>query len=310
MRTEAFLAPGLRGLAWSLFVLAVAACAALGVAGPAAADTVLARDIVVMEYKGGLGNSIVISDNGGASTAFVKAGPYEFNVWEAKVKTDGTLTKIGSTPIATLVVMFCDSAAYNLLTSFAYVELSGLDVLNGNGRLYRDAPSASTALTTYEHMSWAYHWALSQSDPVALTAAQAYIWEKESNAVTGDPFNLAGGKFQVTNASTRLQLKPYVDFLLQTADTSLLASVNTPVDRIASCAGQTTCSTAQYSDILPTGTTNTLVTQYFKTSSSSQEFLWQPFTVVPEPGMFEFLASGLLVVAAVARLRPRLSRRR
>jgi hypothetical protein len=52
------------------------------------------------------------------------------------------------------------------------------------------------------------------------------------------------------------------------------------------------------------------VTQYFKISSSSQEFLWQPFTVVPEPGMFEFLASGLLVVAAVARLRPRLSRRR
>src|SRR5262245_31772251 len=82
----------------SMFLLAVAACAALGVSDPAAADTVLARDIVVMEYKGGLGNSIVISDNGGTSTSFVKAGPYEFNVWEAKVKADGTVAKYGSTP--------------------------------------------------------------------------------------------------------------------------------------------------------------------------------------------------------------------
>ncbi len=266
-------------------------CSCLGVAAVIfiAAPTwaTISRDVVVMDYMGALGGTIQITADGGSHWEFVYAGPYRFNVYDAAL-SGGNVVKSGSS--TELVLMFCDSASYNLATSYPYVELSGSDVLSGYGRLY-DHASSPTAIDTYKRMSWAFQYAMSPSSTTnEKKAAQVYIWELWSDVVTGDPFNLAAGQFQVASINLSA-ITTEINYILSHVDTSVIASLNVPVTKLSGITD------ALYSDILSGFTT------YFKNSESSQEFLVDPFVHAPEPGTLLMLGGGLLGLLAHRRLR-------
>lgn len=180
-------------------------------------------------------------------------------------------TGVGSgTLVDHLVAMYCDSASYNLMMSYPYVQLSGTDVLDGYGRLY-DHTSPATAEATYAHMSWALQYAFSQNTQDWYKAAQIYTWELMSDAVYGDGFDLAHGVFQVASSDRTQTLLNEVNYISNNANSSVMADLNVPVTLLENV------SSALYSDTLSG------VTRYFKNSESSQEFLVDPMTPVPEP---------------------------
>jgi hypothetical protein len=246
----------------------------MGLAGPAAA-TPLVRDVIMMDWAGALGGTLLISANGGGSFENVYAGPYQFNVFEA-VRNGDQVSK--GAEIARLIGMFCDSASYDLLNSAAYVELSGNDLQNGYGRLYAHAPAA-TAKETYQHASWALSYASLRGTADWYRAAQAYMWELWSDAVNGNAFDLASGSFQVASSDRTPTLMNEVGFLVANARTDMMASLDVPVTLA-------TGSTARYT------TTLSGVTSDFRDSESSQEMLTTPVARIAEPNSLGLVATA------------------
>jgi hypothetical protein len=267
----------------------VVVAAAIFLAAPAWAT--ISRDVVFMDYAGALGGTIEITVNGGKTTEGVYVGPYQFNIFDATIDS-GNLVK--KTPLQSILVMFCDSASYNLVMSnFPYVELQGADVLNGSaatpyGRLYSQLVNsqpidAAVALETYERMAWAFNYAMGQGTQGWYQAAQVYMWELWSDAVTGEHFSITGGQFQVISPSSLLSTN--VTYLRDSAGTNMLPLLNVPVSSVT-----VECDKALYKDISTGACTNN--------SNLSQEFITG---AVPEPGTLLLLGLGLAAFALWAR---------
>jgi hypothetical protein len=251
-----------------LMFIGVVIAAAFLLVSPASAE--LIRPVVSMTYLGASGGAIHIIIGG--NEEYVSVGPYAFNV-------SGTIEH----------VMFCDSASYNLETPFSYVQLSGADVLNGSaltpyGRLY-SLVDASTAKDTYELMSWAFQHASTQSTDQLkyewYRAAQIYMWElwaDTASPTTDTSFNLAAGDFQVALADRKDALVADVMWLNNNAKTNVIQSLYVPV------RSPNSTHPALYQDASG---------HLYGNSDSSQEFLVDPSTPVPEPGTLLLLGSGL-----------------